>query len=241
MNFKPIKPKDLVSKNLKALIYGNSGVGKTYLAGSVENAVVLDLEKGSASVKNKNIDVIPIENAKEFKEALGWVKTQPYETIVIDSLTRYSEMLFVALSKLYPDKRDSMKLWSDFDIVSRQRLEDMLAINKNIIVTMLEEQVIDGGSLKKFPMYKANKFKMMIPSYFDLVSHILIDEEGNRIMINEPTDDAIGKNRLIEFGIPNIIKSSEKLYSMQEIINKIREKESKWNQVKNLLKTLKYF
>ena len=49
---KIIKPKDLVSKNLKILIYGASGTGKTYLAGSVENALVLDLEKGSASVKN---------------------------------------------------------------------------------------------------------------------------------------------------------------------------------------------
>jgi len=222
MDFKPIKPKDLVSKNLKALIYGNSGVGKTYLAGSVENAVVLDLEKGSASVKNKNIDVIPVANAKEFKEILEWIKIQPYETIVIDSLTRYSEMLFVALSKLYPDKRDSMKLWGDFDLVSRQRLEDILSINKNIIITMLEENIVDGGTLKKYPMYKANKFKSMIPSYFDLVSHIVIDEEGNRVIINEPTNDAVGKNRLIEFGIPNVIKSTEKLYSMQEIINKIK-------------------
>jgi DNA replication protein DnaC len=51
--FKIQKPKDLASTNLKALIYGPSGKGKTYLAGSVENALVLDLEKGSASVKIK--------------------------------------------------------------------------------------------------------------------------------------------------------------------------------------------
>jgi phage nucleotide-binding protein len=194
--FKPIKPKELVSKNLKALIFAESGKGKTYLAGSVKNAVVLDLEKGSASVSNKNIDVIPVDNAKVFKEALEWVKNQPYDTVVIDSLTRYGEMLFVALSKLYPDKRDSLRLWGDFDTVSRQRLEDILAINKNIIMTMLEEQINDGGILRKFPMYKANKFKMMIPSYFDLVGHIVTDENSERVLISEPTDDAIGKNSI---------------------------------------------
>ena len=220
--FKPIKPKDLISKNLKALIYGQSGVGKTYLAGSVENALVLDLEKGSASAKNKNIDIITINSASEFKKSIEWAKSQPYDTIVIDSITRYSEMLFVALSKVYPDKRDSMKLWGDFDLYSRQRIEDILAIDKNIIITALEEPVNDGGMLKKFPMYKANKFKMMLPSYFDLVSHIIVDNESVRNMINEPTDDAIGKNRLVEFGIPNIIKSTDELYDLQKIINKIK-------------------
>jgi len=220
--FKPIKPQQLVSKNLKVLLYGQSGVGKTYLAGSCENAVILDLEKGSSSAKNKNIDVITVDNAKVFREAIEWAKEQPYDTIIIDSFTRYSEMLFVALSQLYPDKRDSMKLWGDFDTVSRQRLEDILGIEKNIVLTMLEEQIVDGGSLKKFPMYKANKFKMMIPSYFDLVSHLVIDSEGNRMMINEPTDDAVGKNRLVDFGIPNIINSTDELYSVQSIIEKIK-------------------
>jgi len=220
--FNPIKPKQLASKNLKVLLYGQSGVGKTYLAGSCENAVILDLEKGSSSAKNKDIDVITIDDAKMFREAIEWAKTQSYETIIIDSFTRYSEMLFVALSQLYPDKRDSMKLWSDFDTVSRQRLEDILSIEKNIVLTMLEENVVDGGSLKKFPMYKANKFKMMIPSYFDLVSHLVIDAESNRIMVNEPTDDAVGKNRLVDFGIPNVINANDDLYSIQSIINKIK-------------------
>jgi len=221
--FKPIKPKDLISKNLKILLYGESGKGKSYLAGSVENAIVLDLEKGSASVKNKDIDVIPVDNAKVFKEALEWVKNQPYDTVVIDSITRYGEMLYIALTQVYPDKKDSMLLWNQFDILSRQRLEAILSINKNIVVTMLEENANDGGSLKKFPMYRANKFKMMIPSYFDLVSHIVIDENGERLLISEPTDDAVGKNRLIEFGIPTVIKQENELYDLQNIINKIKE------------------
>lgn len=221
--FKPIKPKDLISKNLKILLYGESGKGKSYLAGSVENAIVLDLEKGSASVKNKDIDVIPVDNAKSFKEVLEWVKNQPYETIIIDSLTRYGEMLYVALTQVYPDKKDSMLLWNQFDVLSRQRLGVILSINKNIVITMLEENTNDGGSLKKFPMYKANKFKMMIPSYFDLVGHIVIDENGERLLITEPTEDAVGKNRLIEFGIPTVIKQEDELYDLQNIINKIKE------------------
>lgn len=221
--FKPVKPKDLVSKNLKALIYGQSGIGKTYLSTSINNAIVLDLEKGSASASNKDIDVIPIENAKEFKEALEWVKEQPYETIIIDSITRYSEMLFVALSRLYPDKKDNIRLWGDFDLVSRQRLEDILALNKNIIVTSLEEQVNDAGILLKHPMYKANKFKVMIPSYFDFVGHLVTDESGKRVLVSEPTDDAIGKNRLVEFGIPTVIKEDDELYSFDRIINKLKK------------------
>ena len=221
--FKPVKPKEMVSKNLKILLWSDSGKGKSHLAGSCSNAIILDLEKGSASAKNKDIDVIPIDNAKMFKEALEWVKNQPYDTVIIDSLTRYGEMLYVALTQVYPDKKDSMLLWNQFDILSRQRLEAILSINKNIVVTMLQEDVNDGGVLKKFPMYKANKFKMMIPSYFDLVGHIVIDENGERMLISEPTEESIGKNRLVEFGIPTVIKENDELYDLQNIINKIKE------------------
>lgn len=220
---KVMKPKDLISKNAKILIYANSGVGKTYLAGSCSNAIILDLESGSASAKNKDIDVLPINNAKEFKDALNWIKKQDkYETVIIDSLTRYSEMLFIALKSLYPDRKDSIVLWQDFDVYSRKRIEEILSINKNIIVTLLEEPVNDNGALKKYPMYRANKFKMMLPSYFDLVSHIIIDDEGHRVMVNESTNDAIGKNRLISFGVPNSIKESDKLYDIQNILNKLK-------------------
>ena len=220
-----IKPKDLVSKNAKILIYGQSGIGKSYLAGSAENAIMLDLEKGSASVKNKDIDVIEVSNAKEFKKAIVWAREQDkYKTIIIDSLTRYSEMLFLVLKKMYPDKRDGLNLWGDFDVASRSRIEEILSIPKNIIVTLLEEPVNDGGILRKYPMYKANKFKMMLPSYFDLVSHLVVNDEGKRLMINEPTNDSIGKNRFSSYGIPNIITESEELYDINKILTKLKKR-----------------
>jgi len=219
-----IKPKDLVSKNAKILIYGQSGIGKTYLAGSIKEAVILDLEKGSASVKNKDIDVLEISNAREFKEAIIWVKDQKkYKTIIIDSFTRYSEMLFLALKDLYPDKKDGMNLWGDFDVVSRKRTEEILSIPKNIVVTLLEEPVNDGGMLRKYPMYKANKFKQMLPSYFDLVTHLTINDEGKRIMVNKPTNDATGKNRFSSYGIPDVITENEELYDIQEILDKLKK------------------
>ena len=220
-----IKPKDLVSKNAKILIYGQSGIGKSYLAGSAENAIMLDLEKGSASVKNKDIDIIEISNAKEFKKAIVWAREQDkYKTIIIDSLTRYSEMLFLVLKKMYPDKKDGLNLWGDFDVASRSRIEEILSIPKNIIVTLLEEPVNDGGILRKYPMYKANKFKMMLPSYFDLVSHLVVNDEGKRLMVNEPTNDSIGKNRFSSYGIPNIITESEELYDINKILTKLKKR-----------------
>ena len=220
-----IKPKDLVSKNAKILIYGQSGIGKSYLAGSAENAIMLDLEKGSASVKNKDIDVIEISDAKEFKKAIVWAREQDkYKTIIIDSLTRYSEMLFLVLKKMYPDKKDGLNLWGDFDVASRSRIEEILSIPKNIIVTLLEEPVNDGGILRKYPMYKANKFKMMLPSYFDLVSHLVVNDEGKRLMVNEPTNDSIGKNRFSSYGIPNIITESEELYDINKILTKLKKR-----------------
>lgn len=221
---KIIKPRDLISKNAKIMLYGASGVGKTYLAGSCKNAIMLDLEKGSASVKNQDIDIVSIGDAREFREAIEWVSKQKYETIIIDSLTRYSEMLFIALKSLYPNKKDSMNLWGEFDTVSRTRIEEILAIQKNIIVVLLEEMINDDNSLKKFPMYKANKFKQMLPTYFDLVSHITVNTEGKRMMVNTNTYDAIGKNRFTNYGIPDVINEDDELYDIQKILDKLNNK-----------------
>ena len=226
MELKIMKPKDLISQNLKILIYGKSGVGKTYLAGSVNNALLIDLEKGSASVKNQDIDIVTAKDAREFREILSYLeKDTKYETIVIDSITRYSEMLFLALKSIYPDKKDSMNLWGDFDIASRKVIEKILSINKNIVITSLEEEVTDDGILRKHPMYKASKFKVMLPSYFDIVSHLIVNDEGKRVMINDKTYDAIGKNRLRNSGIPDVIEEDNELYNIQEIINKIKKGE----------------
>lgn len=220
-----VKPKQLASKNLKILCYGPSGTGKTYFAGSARNGLMLDLEKGSISAKNQNIDVMPVNSAAEFKEATESIADMDYETIIVDSITRYGEMLFATMKQYYPSKSDSMTLWGEFDTTIRQRTNDLLSFDdKNIIITALEEDLaLDGGFPIKYPSLKAKKFKLMLPSLFDLVLYFS-PVDGKQCIHIAPSDSHITKNRLSNIvELPELIMEDDELFDVNKIIELITQ------------------
>ena len=222
-----LKPSELIAKNVKMLVYGNSSSGKSYFASGADNAVVLDLEKGMASSQRDDIDIIPINNAFEFKEAILYASGSDYDTIIVDSLTKYSEMLFVAVKEMYPEARDSMQLWLQFDAAMRARVTEILAIDKHIIFTALaENEVTESGWAQRYPMLKAKKFKQMLTSFFDLVLYLDVNKNKRQIHLR-PGSDFVAKNRYEnKVKLPDIIEESDELFNAQKIIDKIKEEVS---------------
>ena len=218
-----MKPSELISKNIKMLVYGTSSSGKSYFASGADNALVLDLEKGMASAQREDIDILPVNSAREFKEAIEYAAKSDYDTIIIDSLTKYSEMLFIAVKEAYPDPKQSMLMWMNFDAAIRSRVTEILAIDKHIIFTALVEDVVtEDGWTQRYPMLKAKKFKMMVTSYFDLVLYIDVEDNERKIHLR-PGSDYVAKNRLAnKVDLPDVIGESDKLFNAQEVINKIK-------------------
>jgi adenosyl cobinamide kinase/adenosyl cobinamide phosphate guanylyltransferase len=218
-----MKPSELISKNIKMLVYGTSSSGKSYFASGADNALVLDLEKGMASAQRDDIDILPVNSAREFKEAIEYAAKSDYDTIIIDSLTKYSEMLFIAVKEAYPDPKQSMLMWMNFDAAIRSRVTEILAIDKHIIFTTLVEDVVtEDGWTQRYPMLKAKKFKMMVTSFFDLVLYIDVEDNERKIHLR-PGSDYVAKNRLAnKVDLPDVIGESDKLFNAQEIINKIK-------------------
>jgi phage nucleotide-binding protein len=223
MEIKIMKPSELISKNIKMLVYGTSSSGKSYFASGADNALVLDLEKGMASAQREDIDILPVNSAREFKEAIEYAAKSDYDTIIIDSLTKYSEMLFIAVKEAYPDPKQSMLMWMNFDAAIRSRVTEILAIDKHIIFTALVEDVVtEDGWTQRYPMLKAKKFKMMVTSFFDLVLYIDVEDNERKIHLR-PGSDYVAKNRLAnKVDLPDVIGESDKLFNAQEVINKIK-------------------
>ena len=86
-------------KGWKILVYGDSGSGKTYFAGTFPDPLFLDLEDGMRSLlplkrnikrypKNASQTITTIEEVRDFYKIVKGIKPEaaPFKTIVIDSL-----------------------------------------------------------------------------------------------------------------------------------------------------------
>ena len=217
------KASDGAKKNIKMLIYPKSGTKKTrFSTGFLEGALVLDFEGGLGSALNPDIDAFRCTEAGDMVEALEFLATDTkYHTVIIDSWYEYCEKLFLALKPMYPNPADAMKMWMHFDFVVRDRHDQLIALNKNIITISLQETIVTDMIAQAHPMMKAKKFKEVIGAKYDLVGHMSYDKNNKRSINFGGTDYATGKNRF-EGKVPNIIEEDEELFSASKLFELIQ-------------------
>ena len=224
------KFKNTQTENIKICIYGQSGVQKTRMSlNGLRDAVLLDIEHGLGSVENADgIDVISIDTAGEYKEALLWLyesrEAEKYKTVVTDSWTQYGEKLFLSCAEIYPDKKDAMNLWGLFDTKSRENHDLMLSLNKNIVSIFLQETIVtEDGYRAKHPLYKAKKFKEMLPARYDFVLH---NEKIDKINFKSEFNtggDIVSKNRFLsKFQEYDHFGSDTDIKTVQNLLDKLQ-------------------
>lgn len=124
---------------VKMLVYGESGVGKTVFASTWPDCAFLDLDRGMASIK-KRVFQFRIEYWEDLLEAIDYLKTQktPFRTVVMDSLNELQNLSLRHIVSAYsvrrpydslPSQSDYGKMLDDFDLVVRE----IRAIRKNIV------------------------------------------------------------------------------------------------------------
>jgi hypothetical protein len=105
-------------EQVKFLVYGESGSGKTVFASSWPGAVFLDLDKGMASVK-KQVHRVEINYWEDLTEAVDMLANEehPFKTVVLDSLNELQHLTMRNVVKSFPGIRrsyDSLPAMSDY-------------------------------------------------------------------------------------------------------------------------------
>jgi len=97
--------------SVKALIFGESGTGKTKLAGTVPTPLILNAEGGLLSLAGDNLDSVDIKTVEDVMEIYQFVTesedAKKYETIVLDSVSEIAEVYLSTLKKEYADARQA--------------------------------------------------------------------------------------------------------------------------------------
>ena len=85
----------LVAPNLMVTISGEQGVGKTTFATEWPKPVIIDIEGGLRSIKEKETPAFKIATADNIDEALKYlyIKKHSFQTLIIDSMTALEALI----------------------------------------------------------------------------------------------------------------------------------------------------
>jgi phage nucleotide-binding protein len=211
------------------LVYGEAGVGKTSLAKTLDNPIVIDVEGGVVVLKHDDIAVVRIRedlsNMRDVFDNLDGL--DGYGAIILDSLSELEKFMLIALGKR--GKNDGVPSLHDYGVVQYsvrdylRRLRALAERGVDVIVTALEMplELEQGDGIIRTRLYPLlmKKLAPEICGLFDVVAHMEVsakpDHEGERFLRLQPTPDIMAKNRYTD----------DKFWTanLGEFITKVRE------------------
>lgn len=173
---------------LKALIYGQPGLGKSTLACSMPNPVLIDCDNGIHRLKASHRPVfLPVAGYDEVLEVLNSKDIEPFKTIIIDTAGKLLDYMDKWVIKQNPKDGRSNGQLSLQGYGSRKRefirlLKQVSTMGKHIIFVAHEIEQRDGDSRFIRPEIGGSSGGDLIKE-LDLVGYM----------------EAIGKKRTISF------------------------------------------
>lgn len=188
----PFKKADTMSKNVKLLVYGDSGVGKTTLALQFPKPCVIDLEGGTELYGSKfKFDVFRAKNCKETTDAISYLLnggSANYETVIIDPITVYWEQMQRKWSDILLRRNKDSKGykhefydfqprdWSTIKSDWKECISNLIALPLNVVAIAREKpEYADTGFMQKIG--KTFDGEKSLPYLFDTVVHLVF--QGN--------------------------------------------------------------
>jgi len=219
------KTNDIVAKNINALIYGPSGVGKTTLGSTLpDKTLIISLEAGLLSLMNHEIDYVevdPTDKIGSLRRILIEATGSDYQTLFIDSLTEISQAFLDVARKEFSDARQTMLMYGLYNQYMTSFLKHTRDMEKNIFFTCLQKDDKDDiGRITHTPDM-IGSISSKSPAYFDFVFALIIfekEDEKVRAILTDTNDGYIAKDR------SGKLDQYEKAH-LGNIINKVFSKE----------------
>jgi hypothetical protein len=204
-----------IEPNFNMLLYGRSGVGKTWLAGSafdvpeMKRVLYIDVEGGTLTLR-KDFPQIDVARVKTWKDVQAiydelYAGGHGFSTVILDSLTEIQkfnmdQIMVQLLEKA--DERDmdvpSLREWGKNLEQIRRFVRAFRDLPINVIFTALEREDKDRkGRPIKLPSL-SGKMAGEVAAFLDIVLYYNmkeIDGEQRRLLQSAATESTIAKDR----------------------------------------------
>jgi phage nucleotide-binding protein len=184
-----VKPPSEVILYLNLLVYGEPGVGKTYLAATAQDSphttpvLFLDVEGGTTTIRRrKDVDVKRIKSIDELVQVHKMLHDENdgyYKTVVIDSLTELQKLDMRDVMKELTQKRPDldpdvpgMREWGKSAEHIRRIVRGFRDLPLNTVMTALSNIERDENGVVQYTPSLPGKLKMEVPGFMDIVGYL---------------------------------------------------------------------
>ena len=195
------KPNEIKSNPIiKGLIYGQPGIGKTTIALSAPNPLLIDFDKGLSRVKTQHRkDCVIADDYQKLLDVLNDPALKNYDTIIIDTLGKCVDRMLDFLIRNNPkykqsDGSPSLRGFGALKSCFQALLRLLESKNKSLIFIAHETEEKDGDTTKIRPDCSGSARKDIVKE-LDFMGYM--QAIGSRVYINfNPTDKFYAKNSL---------------------------------------------
>lgn len=219
----PIIKKDEVmpERPVIIVIYGTPGTGKSSLACTSENPLLIDTDRGSdrACVR---VDTLVASNWDDIYGELESFKG--YNTIVVDTAKSVLDdfLADMVVKRNYKLKTNALKRFGEMADEFKDFVNKLRANKSDIVFVCHDKETAEGDIVKHSPDCTGQS-KDLLVRIADQVGYLTI-VNGKRKLVFDPTDTILGKNvgEIAPMDIPN--KDSGKYQTcMADIISRVKQ------------------
>jgi hypothetical protein len=168
---------------VKCLAYGRSGAGKTRLAATAPNPIVLSAESGLLSLRHDRVPFIEIGSYKDLVEAHEWATkssdAKKFDTIGLDSVSEIAE---VVLAEEKAKSKDPRKAYGELSTSMIALLRDFRDLPQKHVYFIAKEEMYDNNGYKTArPSFPGQQLANQMPYFFDEVFQLVtwVDQANN--------------------------------------------------------------